>query len=236
MNLSIVVPFHNEEGNVEAVLQGYRVFAGTVPFELICVNDGSRDGTKAVFRRLLRSGKYPFVRYINIPPEEHKGYGDAIMRGLEEARGEVVAWTHSDLQTDPADVFRAFEKFVAEKNNQIVVKGKRSGRRFGQFVFSLGMALLSSLVLQRIFYEINAQPKLFHRMFLSHLTDAPDDFSLDLYLLYQAKRNGYRITSIEVKFPDRIHGVSSWASSFKSRYQTVLRTIRYILALRKKLL
>ncbi|HSW97156.1 MAG TPA: hypothetical protein VLF89_05005, partial [Candidatus Saccharimonadales bacterium] len=108
------------------------------------------------------------------------------------------------------------------------VKGIRVQRPIGQFLFSLGMAGIASIYLKRIFYEINAQPKLFHRSFLPYLKNAPNDFSLDLYFLNQCKKYGYIIKTIPVLYKKRIHGESKWAYSFSSKWKTIKRTIIYI--------
>jgi glycosyltransferase involved in cell wall biosynthesis len=228
MKLSIVVPFHNEERSVAPLLREYLGHRTQYEFELICVNDASRDGTAEAFRQLQKDPKYSFVRYISISSDEHIGYGHAIMTGVHAAQGEVIAWTHSDMQADPGDVFRAYDLYLREGDERTVVKGRRAGRRFGQAAFSFGMAVISSVILRKIFFEINAQPKLFHRSALPILAGAPGDFSLDLYLLYQAKKSGYAILDIDVFFRPRMHGVSSWASTFSLRIKTIKRTMKYI--------
>lgn len=232
MKLSIMVPFHNEEKNVPLVLDGYRQFFGRYNFELLCIDDASADGTNTALAHHLADERNSFARLIIITAAEHRGYGHAVMTGVRQAQGEIIAWTHSDLQTDPADVFRAYDYWQEQADRNMVVKGSRVGRTPSQIILSGGMAIVASVILHRAFFEINAQPKLFHRDFLLYLENAPDDFSLDLYLLYQAKRYGYRIATISVRFPERQHGQSSWAFSWRSKWKTIMRTIRYIWRLR----
>ena len=232
MKFSIIVPFYNESKNVSLVLEEFKKFYGQYEFELICVNDGSKDDTKEVFEKLISSNQYPFVKFISYYP--NGGYGHAIMTGVKAATGEIVAWTHSDMQTPVADVFRAYEVYRSAPEKQLVIKGWRTNRTASQVVFSFGMATIASIILRQRLTEINAQPKLFPADFTKFLNDAPEDFSLDLYLLLQAKKQGYKIQSIKVKFPDRIYGQSSWAFSWKSKYKTIWRTIKYIWKLRKE--
>ena len=236
--LSIVVPFHNEEKNIPSVLGGYLKFKEKYPFELIGVDDASSDNTQSVFKKFLDNPSFNFLKIVSINQEDHRGYGHAIMTGLKEARGEVLAWTHSDLQTDPVDVFRAYENFLEGgglKGEKIIIKGNRVRRTLSQVVFSFGMAVIASIVLRKLFFEINAQPKLFSKNFMSYLTHTPEDFSLDLFLLYQAKKNGYKIKTINVLFNKRLYGESKWAFSFSSKLKTIKRTIKYIFRLSKNL-
>ena len=228
--LSVIVPFYNESANVRIVLDSFSKFYPKYDFELICVNDGSKDPTADIFKKLESDQFYPFAKLISYSP--NGGYGNAILTGVRLAEGEVICWTHSDMQTDPADVFKAFDLYETNPDPMTIIKGKRKNRALPQVILSLGMSVLASAVLEMRLIEINAQPKLFHRSFMKHLEDAPRDFSLDLYLLCIAKRNGYRILPIDVLFKDRIHGESSWGGSLSNRIKTIKRTVLYIFKLR----
>ncbi len=226
MKLSIVVPFYNEEKNVKLVLEAFSKFSSIYEFELLCVNDGSKDETSSLFDKISNENKYPFAKFISYTPNE--GYGSAIMTGVRKAQGEVISWTHSDMQTDPADVFKAYDVFKNLDDEKVIVKGLRIRRPLPQIILSYGMAVIASVILRKIMYEINAQPKLFHRSFIENLDNAPKDFSLDLYLIYLAKKLKYKIVTIPVEFKNRLHGSSSWGGSFKNRMKTIWRTVKYI--------
>lgn len=232
MRFSIVIPFYNESKNIPLVLGQFSHFASRYEFELICVNDGSKDDTKEIFENLLSSSSYPFVKFISYEP--NGGYGNAIMVGVKAAAGEVIAWTHSDLQTPVEDVFKAYDVFISSENKKIIVKGWRINRNLQQIILSFGMAIIASVVLRRKLAEINAQPKLFPKGLVPFLDNAPKDFSLDLYLLCIAQDNGYQIKNIKVVFPNRIHGQSSWAFSWRNKFKTIWRSIKYIWRLRKE--
>ena len=55
-----------------------------------------------------------FGRVVTVPV--NLGYGHGILSGLREAKGDYLAWTHADLQTDPADVVKAWELLTASPN------------------------------------------------------------------------------------------------------------------------
>jgi len=84
--------------------------------------------------------------------------------------------------------------------------------------------------------EINAQPKLFPRQFYDSLEAPPHDFSLDLYLLYQAKKNGLRIVPLPVYFKERKFGEAKGGSgsSWKTRLKLIKRSYAYIFELRAR--
>ncbi len=231
--LSIIVPFYNEAKNISLVLEEFKKFASAYEFELICVNDGSKDNTKEIFEGLLGTGQYPFLKFISY--SQNCGYGHAIMAGVKSAMGDVVAWTHSDMQTPVADVFRAYDIFQKSVNKKILVKGWRINRTLPQIILSFGMAIIASLILRKRLTEINAQPKLFPKQLVPLLNNPPGDFSLDLFLLCAAKNNGYELKTIKVCFPNRLHGESSWAFSWRSKRKTIWRSIKYIWKLRNKI-
>lgn len=226
--LSVVIPCYNEAKNIPLVLQRFKealTKSGGVVVELILVDNNSKDDTKAVLDQELKRPEYAFARTVFQPTP---GYGAAIKKGLSACQADTLAWTHGDIQTDPFDVFRAYEVFKKNGGSTMIIKGNRVGRPFAQAAFSFGMAVISSVLLRRIFFEVNAQPKLLPRTFLTHIENGPDDFSLDLFLLHQAKRLNWGIKAIDVRFEKRLHGISSWAGSFRTKVKTIWRTLKYI--------
>lgn len=121
--LSVVVPLRDEEESLEplhreldAALSGV---AGGV--ELIFVDDGSRDGSRARLREL--AAKDPRVRVLAL--DRNHGQSAAFDAGFRAARGEVVVTLDADGQNDPADIPR----LLAALEGADVVNGVRVGRR-----------------------------------------------------------------------------------------------------------
>lgn len=241
-SLSIVVPCYNEEKNIPLIVarftEALEKYQGRAKIEIILVDNGSKDRSSGVMAsEFAKSGRSEF-KTVLVPVNQ--GYGFGILSGLKAATSDVLAWTHADMQTDPYDVFLAFDVFQKNLSKvsspaALMMKGRRIGRRFGDWAFTMGMSIISSVILGKLLFDINAQPKLFHKELYASLLDPPHDFSLDLYLVYTAKLRQIRVETIDVQFVPRIHGESKWAFSWKSRYRTILRTIRYIAALRKQL-
>lgn len=236
IQLSVIVPCYNERDNIPHVVKAFnKALCEEKGIELILVDNGSNDGTGEEIDKQIAEQKCSFARKVVIA--ENQGYGFGILQGLSAAKGEVLAWTHADLQTDPADVLRAYHRYKKEtqSNEKIVVKGYRKNRRLPDKVFSLGMQLLSSFALRTWLSEVNAQPKIFSaELFQQMSADAPKDFSLDLYLLYFAKQHGYRLVNIPVYFKARLHGeAKGGGSDFKTRWKLIKRTLAYIFTLKK---
>ncbi|MDC0253352.1 glycosyltransferase family 2 protein [Bacteriovoracales bacterium] len=233
MKLSIVVPCFNEEKNLTLILEKFNSHINRSDIEVILVDNGSTDGSQKVFEEQIP--RYSFARLVRI--ENNIGYGHGILAGLKNAKGEFLGWTHADLQTDPKDVLRALEK-IEEKGNakSLFIKGKRKGRPFFDEFFTKGMSLFESLYLKKALWDINAQPNIFHKSFFDTWENPPNDFSLDLYSLFLAKKKKMDIQRMEVLFPPRVHGESSWNKGLASKWKFIKRTLVYSRQLKKVLL
>jgi len=84
-------------------------------------------------------------------------------------------------------------------------------------------------------YDINAQPKIFHRSFLEEFENPPLDFSLDLYLIYFFKSKKIDVNSFPVLFNKRKYGEAKGGGTFKGKYNLIIRTLKYIHKLKKNL-
>lgn len=234
MRLSLVIPCYNESGNIPLLVARLRqTLAGRGDVEVLLVDNGSTDGSAAVFQRELAGDT--LLRLVRVPVNQ--GYGHGILKGLEVATGDVLAWTHADMQTDPKDVLTAFDLYKSHGGGGVFVKGKRQNRRLLETFFTFGMQVIASAALGVVLDDVNAQPKLFDRRFyVDHVAgQAPHDFSLDLYVLYRARRSGMRIIEVPVIFADRLHGEAKGGGSWKTRIKLIRRTFAYIFQLRDSL-
>jgi len=233
--LSLILPCYNESSNILGIISSIKsVLKGRKDVEIILVDNGSTDSTPQVIDKVLKEVSINQLKTYRI--QKNIGYGHGIMEGIKKASGEVIAWTHADLQTDPSDVIEAYKIFVEYPGfPNCILKGRRVGRNPLDVIFTGGMSIISTLLLRKRLSDINAQPKMFHRVFLDKLKEYPTDFSLDLYLLYQARFHQIPIIEYQVEFGERIHGESKGGGSLKGKWNLMRRTLRYILKLKHDL-
>ena len=231
MNFSLVIPCYNEQDTVQKILDTTKDIFIKNNIELILVNNGSSDNTHKKLKDII--SKYTHVKYVNL--KNNLGYGGGILEGLKVCKGEVIGWTHADLQTNPLDAILAFEKFKNNKKNyKLYVKGNRQNRPFFDKFFTFGMSVFETILLRKILYDVNAQPTIFPKDFYKKWVNPPTDFSLDLYSYYFAIKNKYKIDRIKVNFLKRIYGNSKWNYNFYSRIRFIWRTVIYSIKLKFK--
>ncbi len=100
IRVSVVVPLFDEEGNVRALVEAVREALEGWAWELLLVDDGSRDGTAREIRGAVRADS----RVRGVLLARNVGQTGATQEGLDRARGRVVVTMDGDLQNDPRDI------------------------------------------------------------------------------------------------------------------------------------
>lgn len=121
--VSVVLPFFNEERNLPVLHERLRQVIHPLPyqFELVFVNDGSRDGSKAFLLEQIRA--HPDIRLIDL--SRNFGHQSAVLAGLHHASGDCVIMMDTDLQDRPEAIPLLLEQW--EQGAQVVyaVRKKR---------------------------------------------------------------------------------------------------------------
>ena len=230
--LSVIIPCYNESENISEIYNKLSRFDNDI--EIVFVDNGSTDNTAERISEKIAETNSSNIKCVTIT--NNIGYGHGIMSGVSSASGEVISWTHADLQTDPSDLLEAYKIYIAHPQYpHCILKGRRVGRNLFDAMFTAGMSLLSTILLRVPLSDVNAQPKVFHRNFLKKIPNPPQDFSLDLYLLYQARINKYPILEHQVHLGKRLYGESKGGGTLKGKLKLIQRTLKYMLKLTREL-
>lgn len=127
LELSIVVPVHNEAGNVEQLVREIATALDGRSFEMVFVDDASTDDTRSVLVGLKE--KFPMLRVLS--HRKNAGQSRAIRTGIRGARGHVVGTLDGDGQNDPADLpdlYRQLTRADAPEDLKMVM-GRRASRK-----------------------------------------------------------------------------------------------------------
>ena len=122
-SLSVVVPVFDEEANARPLVEGIAAAVRPlgIPFEIVVVDDGSRDRTREVLRALTATT--PELVVVNL--RRNFGQTLALQAGLDRARGRAIVTMDGDLQNDPTDIARLLERLEGGAD---VVSGWRRQR------------------------------------------------------------------------------------------------------------
>ncbi len=204
LTVSVVVPVYNSEESlnnlvrrVESALEGV-----TQGYEVILVNDGSKDGSWQVIQKLAQDTSQ--VRGINLM--RNYGQHNALLAGIREARYEVVVTMDDDLQNPPEEILKLLEKLTQGYD---VVFGKPDKEQHG-FLRNLASQGTKFVLKNAMGAEVSRNVSAF-RVFWTHLREAFDDYygpfvSIDVLLTWGTTR----FTAIGVRHDPRQQGTSSY--------------------------
>jgi len=203
--ISIIVPIYNSQGIIEELVDDIEeeIVKITSQFELILVNDGSRDQSWDVITRL--AGEYQWLRGINLM--RNYGQHNAILCGIREAYYEIIVTMDDDLQHPPEEI----SKLLMELNKgNDVVYGSPVGEQhsiFRAFASRLIKISLSAAMGIRAARQVSA-----FRMFKTRLRDAFQRYqspfvSIDVLLSWGTTR----FSSIPVRHEKRLIGQSNYS-------------------------
>jgi glycosyltransferase involved in cell wall biosynthesis len=224
--LSLVFPACDEERNVGPLVDAALALAPRLArrFEIVVVDDGSRDGTAAEVER--RRAAAPTLRLVRHP--SNRGYGAALRSGLRAARGDLVFFSDADLQFDLAELV----DLLAHTERFDVVAGYRATRRdpLGRCV----IAGIWNLMVRALFglrvRDIDCAFKLFRREVIESMPIASIGAFVNTEILVRARAAGFRIHQVPVTHRPRRHGKQSGA-----RPRVVLRALYELSTLYREL-
>lgn len=202
--ISVVVPVYNSEGSLRALVErlepALRALASS--YELILVNDGSRDGSWAVVEEL--AARHAWVRGFDMM--RNYGQHNALLCGLRAARHPLVATMDDDLQHPPEELAKLVERLG---DGADVVYGTPRQEQHG-LLRDLA-SQMTKLALQKSMGAETARKVSAFRVFRTHLREAFSDYrnphvSLDVLLTWATTR----FAAVEVRHDPRTIGESNY--------------------------
>lgn len=204
-SLTIVVPIFNEEQNVEPLYDITRIAADALglPWELVIVDDGSRDGSAALLDKIAAKDS----RVTAVHFARNYGQTAAMMAGMDHARGDIIVPMDGDLQNDPNDIGRLLDKL---KEGFDVVSGWRKDRQDHAIKRNLPSRLANSLI-SRVsgvhLHDYGCSLKAYRREVLDGVKLYGE---MHRFVPIYAAWNGARVTEIPVTHHPRLHGESKY--------------------------
>jgi glycosyltransferase involved in cell wall biosynthesis len=227
ISLSMFFPCYNEEANVERTTLAALEVCRTrfTDFEIIIVDDGSRDRTGEIADELAR--QHEQVRAVHNQP--NRGYGGALQRGFEEARKEWVFFTDGDGQFDIGEI----DRLVDLLDRYDVAVGYRLDRQdpaIRKLNAWCWTTLCNGLFGMHI-RDIDCAFKLLPRRLLNEITLHSQGALISAELLARATRKGCRIGQVGVHHYPRTAGTPTGANP-----RVILRAFAELIKLRNRII
>lgn len=225
-SLSVFFPCYNEEANVENMV---RKSQGILPeiadrWEIIPVNDGSKDKTGEIIDRLAKED--PHVHPVH--HEKNKGYGGAVVSGYNAAKYDFVFFTDGDLQFDLREITLLIEKLDEgdlilgyRKNRQDPWNRKLNAFMWGSLVkFLFGFQVR----------DVDCAFKLIKRKVIDKVQLSAGGAMVSTELLARANKAGFRFVEVGVTHYPRVAGTQTGAN-----LKVILRAFRELFKLYGKI-
>jgi len=199
MKLSVVIPVYNEAATIRDLVQ--RVRSVPLEKEIIVVDDGSTDGTRAI----LAGGLGPDL--IVVLQDRNRGKGAALRAGFQRVSGDVVVVQDADLEYDPADYPRLLKPILEDKAD--VVYGSRFGGEthrvlyFWHYAGNRFLTLLSNMFTNLNLSDMETGSKMFRASLIPRLKLRSNRFGFEPEFTAKASRLGCRIYEVAVSYDGR---------------------------------
>lgn len=232
VDLSVIIPAYNEGKTVSKVINALYSILGSSrwSFQLIIVDDGSKDDTADVAERTLDGLKSPDDYSLVYRKGVNGGKGSAIRAGIPFVKGRYVIIQDADLEYDPNDILRMMEVITSE--NKKVLYGSRFLKKENQHIykaFYLGGRLVTLVTNILYFQKLTDEPTCY-KMFDADLLKSIDlkctGFEFCPEVTAKVIKKGFKISEIPISyFPRTVEDGKK--ISWKDGVEAILVLLKY---------
>lgn len=220
--LSIIVPVYNEVATSRALIDRLLAIELPLPREILVVDDGSTDGTRDVLDAAARE-RLPIV-VVHVA--RNAGKGSAIRRGLQQARGSIVAIQDADLELDPGQLGSLVEP-ILRGVAQVVYGSRFAGGRAGAprltYMANRVLTVATNLLFGAALTDMETCYKVMRVEVARSLDLSAERFDIEPEITARLLRRGYRIHEVPVRYDPR-----SRREGKKIRWRDGLRALQVL--------
>ena len=200
MKLSVIIPVYNEEKTIGEIVR--RVQATGLVDEIVVVDDGSSDGSRAILAGLEEQGSVRVLLH-----EHNQGKGAAVRTGIRNANGELLLIQDADLEYDPRD-YPALLKPIDEGMADVVygsrfLGGPRRPILFWNMVANKILTLVTNVLYNNILTDMETGYKLFRREVVQDMPLHAHGFEFEPEFTAKILKRKARIFEVPITFNPR---------------------------------
>lgn len=233
--LAVVMPAYNEEQNIEANLlyTSFTIGKFCDSYQIIAVNDGSRDDTEAGILSAVRKDSH----IVCVSYGQNKGKGGAIAQGVAVADAKYIAFLDSDLELDPK-MLRYFLRALESSDADIAIGSKMHRQSRLDYPLTRKILSIGYFIILKILFNLNLKDtqtgiKLFKSSVIKPICKdlQTSGFAFDIEILATASAKGYKI----IELPVQLKYSRTKTNSSKISFGVIKKMFADTISIRKKL-
>jgi glycosyltransferase involved in cell wall biosynthesis len=223
MNLSIIIPVYNEAEHIREIIK--RVQATRLAKEIVVVDDGSKDSTRAILEKLDGKRKVRVILH-----EKNQGKGAAVVTGMRAATGDVLLIQDADLEYDPRD-YPALLQPIKEGLADVVYGSRFLGgphrvTMFWHMVANQLLTTMTNILYNTILTDMETGYKVFRREVIEGLTIKSKSFNFEPEFTAKVLKRNYRIFEVPISFNPRDYSQGK-KIKLKDAFEAVWTLLKY---------
>ncbi len=223
MNLSVIIPVYNEVESIQEIVR--RVQATQLAWEIVIVDDCSKDGTRDLLKQMDGKGNVRVLLH-----EVNQGKGAAVRTGLAAARGDILLIQDADLEYDPRDyplLLKPLEEGVADVvYGSRFLGGPRRVAMFWHMVANYLLTFMTNILYNTILSDMETGYKVFRRQVIEGMTLRARRFDFEPEFTAKVLKRNYRIFEVPISFNPRDYAQGK-KIKLKDAFEAVWTLLKY---------
>ena len=204
MKISVLVPCFNEIKTINVILEKIIKSLEVYDFEIIIVDDGSRDGSAEEIKKIEKN----FTNVLGVYLSTNNGKGKAIQEGLKFCKGDIVIFQDADLEYNPNDIHKLIIPFL-EANADVVYGSRFLGSNyvrlhyFSHYLANKFLTFVSNVFTNLNMTDMETGYKLFKNEVIKSIDINEKSFGVEPEITMKLAKKGFKFFEVPISYNGR---------------------------------